>query len=347
MSKQENEILHRLCQKLKLPRVGIRFGTVPEFTSKILTILAYHHANDVVPCALQQLLSKGHSKQEITSPVSANVPTCLHVVSLVPITSTDLSTELNNRDRIHWSIVRIVVCTLWRSRMVSSDANGALPHSNTLTLFFQDGVVLTLSQQEFVDTLANQHQAAPSEYQILKAVQDRLSSLQSSIPEKDWSKKGLTLQVMQQIVQSSPQPVTATISISSVWQGLPSGEIDTMSNNFYSVNDNPEYVAHKSVVVVLNIQGQREASAQIREKDKKHKVHHALLKASGKLHIPVFHQPCALSLQDSDAATITIIQHFLYQNRLFLKQMGLPPTDQTLSVSKSLGNKKRKRTLQP
>ena len=43
MSVKENEALEKACRKSSVPLVGIRFGTVPEFTSKILSILAFHH----------------------------------------------------------------------------------------------------------------------------------------------------------------------------------------------------------------------------------------------------------------------------------------------------------------
>jgi hypothetical protein len=70
-----------------------------------------------------------------------------------------------------------MVITLWKSHLASvqdiemnnnmDDGSTNILKSN-LTLVFADHVTLTLDQDEFILSMANQHQAAPSEYQFCK-----------------------------------------------------------------------------------------------------------------------------------------------------------------------------------
>ena len=250
MYNYEYQALNNVCSKthLNIPVVGIRLGTVPEFTSKILSILAFHHSqqqqqkqkqqnmyhtNNILGNAIQRLVIKKRRTNTFNNSLVASTTTvtnsattatatsttnhaaaidaansnaknnnnefattvraatsaeliknhhhekqstCLHVIAFVPISSTTLSTELTHRDHTHWMIVRLIVTTLWRSKLVSSSSSSSSQHSNTLTLIFTiDQMVITLTENEFVNILAKQHQAAPCEYQILKALQEKMS----------------------------------------------------------------------------------------------------------------------------------------------------------------------------
>lgn len=112
--------------------------------------------------SIERLLEKSH---QASSFQKSHKPTsCLHVVCTVPISSREVSTDLKNRDRVHWSLVRVIVCTLWRSRLVSSDSG--VSHLNSLCLVFDDGVTIYLSENEFVARLANQHQAPHASFKF-------------------------------------------------------------------------------------------------------------------------------------------------------------------------------------
>lgn len=66
---------------------------------------------------------------------------------------------------MHWCLVRLCVCSLYRSKFAST-ARDAL--DNKLSFIFQDGLTINLDQRDFISSLAEKHQAAPSERQILE-----------------------------------------------------------------------------------------------------------------------------------------------------------------------------------
>ena len=170
----------------------IRLGPTPEFTSKILTVVAFHHAHHRLGPAVQRMMLFQQQQARPTTTVSESLssspsflpttsttdsyprrpPPFLHFVCLLPISSDDLSSNLSDRDRVLWGVVRCTVVALWRSRLVGGGGrgDGAVLCGNRLTFLFQNGAVLTVDQGELVQSMAEQHQAAPSEYQILTAL---------------------------------------------------------------------------------------------------------------------------------------------------------------------------------
>eukprot|EP00978_Attheya_sp_CCMP212_P003498 scaffold7218_cov52-Attheya_sp.AAC.4 len=211
----------------RVPLMGMRLGPVPEFTSKILSVVVQHNARGVLGPALHRLQlmttttttnrsrhpqqqdelqsflanGMGHaphhathkrqkrSKHDSTSTTfheekAPKVPRRrrrVHVVYTVSLDSSQLSCELSCRTRDMWCLVRVCVSCLWRSRLASSATTSTttttddtcLDHDgleNCLSICFQDGLILTLEQEELVLSLASQHQAAPSEYQVLAAL---------------------------------------------------------------------------------------------------------------------------------------------------------------------------------
>lgn len=313
MTTQENRILENVCQRLSVPLVGIRFGTVAEFTSKILSVLAFHHSHQTIwRCTMKRLLVSNQeeykSAKTTTSGSSRRQATCLHVICTVPLESSAILSELGQRNRIHWSIVRVVVCTLWRSKLASSTSKQG--HVNTLTFVFDDGVVSRLSEETFVSKLASQHQAAPSEHQILAALCACLKDQQPSTTARndDWNKKSQAREVLQQIVHSSSVPVTATISIST-------GGSNQLSTNFYMADDTAK--DHKSIVALLDIQNTTGRTDKMNPR-KDRKIQRAFLGASEKMKIATCVESPVSNGVDYDAASITCLQHFLYHNRLFL-----------------------------
>eukprot|EP00934_Nitzschia_sp_Nitz4_P006539 Nitzschia sp. Nitz4//scaffold3_size479765//288107//289697//NITZ4_000120-RA/size479765-exonerate_est2genome-gene-1.198-mRNA-1//1//CDS//3329550818//6529//frame0 len=221
MTQLENQTLEQLCTKKAYPFVGIRFGTVPEFTSKILTILALHHAQGVLHPACSRLLHQA-VQYPIPTTASLEAQTSLHILCRIPIAFSTLSLELANRDRVHWCLVRIVVVSLWRSKMVSQESRD-VGHANSLCLLFEDGVVIYLTEREFVGHLANKHQAAPSEHQILKAIQECAATTIAGSDIGAASKDAI-----RQIVQKAPRSPTAAIDITQV--PVPSSKNTIISN---------------------------------------------------------------------------------------------------------------------
>ena len=130
MTALENQILDASCKETQIPLIRIRFGCIPEFTSKILCILSMHHAQNKLDGSVQRLLSENVINQ---SSHTMQTETSLNVICVVPIPSFELSTDLSHRDRIHWCLVRVIVCTLWRSKLASSETNEM--HSNSLSYF--------------------------------------------------------------------------------------------------------------------------------------------------------------------------------------------------------------------
>jgi len=315
MSIQENQILDKVCHTLNVPRVGMRFATVPEFTSKILSVLAFHQSHPYFwRGALQRLLldhnssRNGKTLKSSSSTSSRGKSTCLHVICHVPIPSTALSAELTDRDRIHWSLVRVVVCTLWRSRLASADHTA--DHVNTLTLIFEDGISLFLEEGSFVSKLASQHQAAPSEYQILTAVRQLLNAEPSSTVSDDWSTKKVASTILDKILSSSNQPVTSTISINPLQH---SSEND-ISISFYEKMDD-EVRSSRAAILVLDL-----SKDLPDDKGGKRigKMHRAVLTAAAKRNLPTISFVGSGNAIDYEASSIICVQHFLYQNRLFV-----------------------------
>jgi hypothetical protein len=309
MHPYEYEALNKACAAYKIPMVGVRFGCVPEFTSKILSVLAFHHAQeDVLNSSIHRLLHADkttHQSAKAWKPSSVS-PSCLHFVCTVPLSSDKLSVHLEqrNRDRIHWCLVRVIVCTLWRSRLVGSTSSCS-SHTNTLTLLFEDGVVINLTEEGFVAALANQHQAAPCEFQILQALMEKVSA--AANPEILWSKKSRAMEILQTITATSLLPVTCTVSIESKAPAH-------VARRFYDLEESESsaYTKMRTAIVILDIasvpQGQ----------NKTRKIQEALLRASAKLNIPVLRQSVvADSCQDQEACTVIALQHFCYQSRLF------------------------------
>jgi len=214
---QEYEVIEMACQDtLKIPLVGCNLGPIIEFTSKIISAVAFHSYMGVLNASVEKLYHEAQSKRQLgigqmkeeqtdkiekkklSKQVDYNKMVVknsgsrqnhfMHVICFIPFLSQNLTPDLSERDCILWNIVRMCVCTLWRSRMVSSssrgttvstDRNDTADHENVfkleniLSLVFQDGYVMTLHQNDLVQSLAVKHQAAPSEYQILKALCDR------------------------------------------------------------------------------------------------------------------------------------------------------------------------------
>jgi hypothetical protein len=338
MTPAENDALQKACNtNSQIPVVGIRFGTVAEFTSKILSILAFHHARNVVRPSIDRqlkLLNKNRGKEDkrtTNNQLQKLKPTCLNVVVVVPMISTQVSTSLDRRDRRNWCLVRVIVTTLWRSRMVSSSSGHTVSHTNKLHLIFDDGVCISLSETEFVRKLASQHEAAPSEFQILKALVEKIedddkskSTLTKSNPASDskpFSTKKSSKHLINDIFDTSPVPVTCAISLQ------PTGGSEELVDNFYNaLPSSGHLMQHFGVLLVMDIASSIQSSTQSPngEKIERSKMFRAIMSTMARLNKQGLSQIVVSppSCLDVEGASIMALQHFCYQNRVFhgLKQ---------------------------
>mgnify|MGYP005848447619 CR=1 FL=1 len=368
MIPEEYMALERVCQgnhsPPPIPLVKVRLGWVPEFTSKILSIVAFHHAQEKLGAAIQKLVISTRQQQQqlggqsrkrcldqvdgngndllLHSQKSTNATPLLHTLCLVPLQSDDLALDLDKRNRTLWCIVRVLVCALWRSRLASNrsstNASGTVPLNNQVTLVFLDGFYLTLEQNEWVSTLAEQHQAAPSEYQVLKALIDMVERQKkrvgpteppSSKTNVDWERQSSN------ILDKLKQQSTRNCSVSDFFHllSLEKGASRDLSKHFYSAplrsgtiaQDAPAGSANNTFALLCIVSDNPPV-----DKDVAH-VHKNFLRALKR-------DPCwrvtRQSLIDVDnnghcvdweAVSVTTLQHFLYQERLWLDKLQETP----------------------
>lgn len=102
----------------------------------------------------------------------------MHIVAWLPITVAEVTDALERRETMV-GLVQLIVTSLWRSRLASeaahdaaeADANNAAESAKVvpvLHLVFRDHQLATLTQSRLAIAMANQHMAAPSEYQVLQ-----------------------------------------------------------------------------------------------------------------------------------------------------------------------------------
>jgi len=369
MTPDEHDLLKQVCEASKTPLVGFRFGTLPEFTSKILSLLAFHHAHQVFDISIKRLLNQKDDLAHHSRGIECKQePTRLTIICTVPKSSKEISIQMEQRDHIHWRLVRVIVCSLWRSKLVSS--NTYVSHSNMLHLVFDDGVVVTLTEREFVGKLANRHQAAPSEFQILSALVQEIShqsksqmppppSSKRSRNESEcggWSRKKLAKRLVKSVTKASPIPITCTV-------GIESNATNELTSRFYhhsgSENAKKETNAEanksldRGLLIVIDILSPPEFSklskvtgqANGDNRQQPREIYRQLLSASTKLQIPTMKQTILPKntdwCWDREAASIIAVQHMCHQNRVFARQCYHPHIEGNLQRPE----KKRKRII--
>ncbi|EQC39191.1 hypothetical protein, variant [Saprolegnia diclina VS20] len=301
MTPTENNILQQLCTTQNIALTGVRLGAVPEFTSKILSVIAYHQARGVLGPALERACaaeteSPAAKRQKTTSTSDVtSVPAHMHVVAAVPMASSGVTTDLASRSQALWAMVRLLVVTLWRSRIASS---GAVPLTTALTFIFEDAVALTLKQDELVTALAEQHQAAPSEYQILRALCQYLTA---ATPDADFAS------MASRLVEAST--IAIDVSAAAGERGLyeafyttgAAGGADDTTRLLVLVPLAPALAGHDAVVA-----------------------------ACARASVPLVSQSLLPSREmapayDAEAAAVTMLQHLVYQQRLGSALASLAP----------------------
>jgi hypothetical protein len=422
------------------PLLRIRLGPVPEFTSKILTVVAFHHATGRLEVGIRRMMTKNshsdddhmnskkqkhdgfleapstlsssssfkqqrrkrkrqleegeeqatttsekhHPKQMIPGQTVHNP--WLHVVCFLPISCDQVSSALEDRSRVLWSLVRVTVCTLWRSRLASSssstnntatttsnysssptlsslDARNVLNNSLTLVLASSDGndeddqpLVLTVTAEEFVSSLAQQHQAAPTEHQILQVWRDRLQQQQQAAqkqrhravkkksrkPRTSSSSAWATELISSLQATSSPRKTSVTGTTTPITMtALAIGDTNpharherpmSLSERYYIVNPvfqsrNHEQrsIHHLMVLLPISLLHTPSSATQImkvpttRPERESSDYWTLLVGACQAQDILVEHSSLvapSATCQDHEAATVTLLQHLAYQHRL-------------------------------
>ena len=374
MHTSENRLLARACSASKVPLMNVRIGPVAEFTSKILSVVAFHHANAVLGPALVRLSNRhketpnnmdanhDHEKKKDNKPVVSGAassdaysqlrtipvrPMKTHLVVFVPLDSNQVSSRLEHRSRPLWCLVRIVVCALWRSKLAGSSSTAASNRSTStaldhtrcfetvLSCVFQDGVHLTLFQEELVSSLAQRHQAAPSEHQILAAICQKLND-QRNDASTDTVKVVFTKWCSEaDRIVCLDRKVPTQEWLDRMYR-TPVGNDDKDGND--DQTDDGSDGTPRVLLAVLDIQNDRTASQTQHNED-----FEAVLADNGSALDRINLLP-TLSI-DWEAASVTVLQHLIYQRSLwsFLRRTKETAKQTVNEVSSGTKAKKKRK----
>lgn len=294
MSRSQQQSLRTYCQGESIPLVQFRLGPVPEFTSKILAVVAHHHSRERLTPAIQQLAARAASnnkKRVREGNATESLPsTTFHTVCIVPLKCDQVTQDLDQRNDVLWNLVRCTVASLWRSKMVGQHAEGHV--ENRLTLGLKDAVI-TLDASH-VTALAEQHQAAPSEYQILNWLKQNLLTAK----DHGWDTF---------VDQLKPRRTAALYMDARSKADL----FQTLSNT----DPTRTYAAvargstSRSLLCLVSLGGNLDACPTMAK----------LIATLHRAKIPTLAiHPLATKARDRVAATISILQHFAYQQTLIL-----------------------------
>jgi hypothetical protein len=337
MTSGENDALQYACTNVGIPLVPCRLGQVPEFTSKIVSVARFHYYRGCLGHGLVELWKRKDekcvelpSKKRKLEPNIAIVgrQRTIHNIVVVPMKSSSLTTDAEKRDRIHWCMIRMVVCALWRSKLASSE--GGTPLNNGLTFLFSDGASIALEQKDFISSMAENHKAAPSELQILEQLcrhRDAVST--NDIIEMESKGKSVIKRVCLDLVESHTTPKNSKgKQLKFVLNILPSKQsaagqtslLDMAYSHEYKHDiDDREYtlftIQDIGIHNVSTDDNNSKASIKKATKIRKH-----LLKAFQSTDVALMDHPMlasgSLNFQEEEASTIIMLQHLEYQRRL-------------------------------
>jgi len=346
MTAAEQDALSRACRRLGIPLIPCRLGPVPEFTSKIVSVAGHHFRRGVLG---QGLVALSHRREKGVAAAADDVRATvllprsnrrtLHTIAIVPIDAPSLDIDLSNRNRILWCMVRLCVCSLWRSKLASSSGSSSSSSSreaaidNTLTFLFQDGVQMTLTQKDFIHSLAKKHKAAPTERQILEELCDLRDRCASSALGRDGDNymKQTCDEILSASVPSSLDNDHDAFALDYTGGFHEKRRLDSShdimdlaySNSFFHKTnravelDNGPVATNATLFAILHVGGSNKDD----EASTKHtrQLHQSLLRAFSRASIPVRDQSPLLdkSSQDREACTVIVLQHLDYQGRLF------------------------------
>lgn len=330
MTELENQALSRACQNLNIPLVGCRLGPVIEFTSKILSVATYHFHRRVLGSKLVELWkrkfdrSRERSSEVLT--ISRTNHRTIHTIALVPMNSQSLISDPLQRNRIMWCMVRICVCSLWRSKFASTSSSSITYESlnNVLTFLFDDGVRITLKQREFTSTMAERHKAAPSERQILEELCHRRDVAISKIDDIDFTPTCYDIVSSTKSLSSFALDFTNCCHVPNHHSQQEIMNVAYSSRLFQRIkkdkdmNNNPAWTLFTILQVRSDLytqlcDGNGGSIKRIKS------IHKILLRTLRKAGVLVRNQTSMLgqSSQDDEACTVTMLQHLDYQGYLY------------------------------
>ena len=95
MTTKENSMLAKVCSELKIPLLSCRLGPVPEFTSKILSVVTYHNAVGALGPAAWHMWKRKQGMLHANKETDIATAHCrkrrLHVLCNTPISSAELT----------------------------------------------------------------------------------------------------------------------------------------------------------------------------------------------------------------------------------------------------------------
>ena len=218
----------------------IRLGPVPEFTSKILSVVAFHHAHQrLIPATLrlQRAKQQKHSSACLPKATCLDLPSTFprfHFVCCFPELS-EISTALNKRSLALWCLVRCTVAALWRSNVARRKQDNR--ETTRFTAVLGGSGQHATATESMLFEMAERHEAAPSEYQVLKAWK--------AVPTVDTNRKSID-----ELIAGTTHVLDCTVSAKSP-------NLESVRHRFYKKIDPTEKKAFvgaevpESVVVLL------------------------------------------------------------------------------------------------
>lgn len=345
MTDAENDSLSNVCKQMKIPLLPCRLGPVPEFTSKIVSVAGYHFYKGLLGSGLLELWAKQKQKHEqsqeimgTSQPLSNDMThkRSMHTIAIIPIDSSSLTADPSMRCRVHWCMVRLCVCSLYRSKFASTTREALC---NKLSFIFQDGLALNLDQQGFISSLAEKHQAAPSERQILEELCRRRDDTLSREEYQD---------DVHHLISSLNRPNNGDVYALDFTDELnrTSEQVMELAYDKLHSEDCPSGNSGDSTLVAI---------LQVRDQSgtpntKVQRMHRRILEATVMANIQVRTQSPLLSeAQDGEALTVIMLQHLDYQAKLFgllrhvFETSSSDATVSDVATTKESGRKRKKK----
>ncbi|KAI8621710.1 hypothetical protein BC830DRAFT_1163555 [Chytriomyces sp. MP71] len=344
MTPLEHTILQKVCASTSTPLTCLRLGPIAEFTSKILTIVAFHQAHGTLAPAIHRLLSSPANPtprkrvQSTTTISTTDAPTQrLHILCALPIPSMSLTAaRASQRSRTLWALVRLTVASLWRSHVARGTVASSAPLTVRLSLLFCDGRALSVSQEGLVKRMAGTHQAAPAEYQVLRALVAERDARE--MPAVSWMQEGQ---------KNGMDALVEDAGVLLDLDGIGDEEMDGahMVPELYAMQEGVVGKKDARVTVLMKVRGDRDDAAT-------EEVCDVVRTSCERKGVPVVKgrlMPEETVFQDVEAASVTMVQHFMYQDRLVAwleKETELPKGRRGAYVGDVVCGEENPRTLE-
>ena len=340
MKISENAALTAACKANAISLVPCRLGPVPEFTSKIVGVARFHFSKGFLGCGLAALCRRNveaNEKELLAQPTkrrkikretkSAPIQRTIHSILIVPITSAYLSADTDKRDRIHWCLVRTVVCSLWRSKLASvpNEREDSITLKNELTFIFLDGLSITLEQKDFTSTMAENHKAAPSELQILEQLCRKRDAITSGLGDKSNSEqmnatKRSCIDLATRYATFNDGGKRFALNLYHYKETAPSSKLNLLDVAYTTKYCQTDVTGESGYTLFLiqNVQLDKPNEDSRNNEKRGVKVRKQLLRALRKSEVLILDHSTLMSTacQDEEASSIIMLQHLDYQNIL-------------------------------